>query len=701
MATTQLKKNKMSKLSRFSLVTFKERLINFFSEMIRLFRFFVLLQVYLIETAVNWMAGFKLIPSSIRKILSKFAKRLLHLMKILDQAKKNSISQREIIRMSIQNMVHKRNRTVITIGGMSIGIGAIVFLVSMGFGLQELVVSRIAKLEEMRQADIMPDAQGQVFIDDGSLSEFQKIGGVEEVYPLISLVGRVNIKNSVTDAVVHGVTGDYLKNSAMKPIEGIFFDSNQIANELSPGEGEVAGITTSIYEEAAYQKGVVIQEIFFTIDPDAWLRVRSGPGTDYPIIGYTRRIEGSQEGEEVWGAYYLSDDGAGEAAVDSSGNTLGRWIKSNFPIWQLTKCSDENNVIEEEGLLAECESGYQKINSSDGQKWVDGYIAEIAVSLQELPDLSYPRVLGEATELGDDINVATVSAIDQEISEFIQATSSSEMQTATRITLDEKAQKQAVINEAMAQVLGMTEESPIGKEFQISFILVEETMSDQQNQKIETEPETYEIVGVLSGGQNPIIYVPFIDLRSLGIDRFSQARIDVENTDVLGDARVKVEAMGYGTSSVADTVKQVEDLFASLRLVLGTLGMVALAVAALGMFNTLTISLLERTREVGVLKSMGMKSKEVKNLFLTESMIMGFFGGIIGIIFGMLLGRFVSLFLSVFSLLQGLGFINVVHLPLSFGITVVFLSLIVGFITGYYPAKRATKISALNALRYE
>jgi putative ABC transport system permease protein len=119
------------------------------------------------------------------------------------------------------------------------------------------------------------------------------------------------------------------------------------------------------------------------------------------------------------------------------------------------------------------------------------------------------------------------------------------------------------------------------------------------------------------------------------------------------------------------------------------------------MFNTLTISLLERTREVGVLKSMGMKSKEVKNLFLTESMIMGFFGGIIGIIFGMLLGRFVSLFLSVFSLLQGLGFINVVYLPLSFGITVVFLSLIVGFITGYYPAKRATKISALNALRYE
>jgi ABC-type antimicrobial peptide transport system permease subunit len=431
------------------------------------------------------------------------------------------------------------------------------------------------------------------------------------------------------------------------------------------------------------------------------LRVRSGPGTEYPIIGYTRRIEGSQEGEEVWGSYYQSEDGAGEAAVDSSGNNLGRWIKSNFPIWKSTGCIDDDNVVEEEGLLAECEAGYQKIETVDGQMWMEGYIAEIAVSLQELPDLVDPRVLGETTELGDNQEIATASAIDQEIVEFLQATNSSELQSVTKIPLDARAQRQAVINESMAQVLGMTDESPIGKVFQISFILVEETMSDEQDQKVETEPDTYEIVGVLSGGQNPIIYVPFIDLRSLGIDRFSQARIDVENTDVLQEARVKVEAMGYGTSSVADTVKQVEDLFASLRLVLGTLGMVALAVAALGMFNTLTISLLERTREVGVLKSMGMKSKEVKNLFLTESMIMGFFGGIIGIMFGILSGKLLSLILSLFSLMKGVGFINVVHLPFSFALTIILLSLMVGFVTGYYPAKRATKISALNALRYE
>jgi len=439
----------MFKRSRLSLDTFKKRSINFFSETIRLLRFFILLQVYLLETAVHWMAGFKLTPLFIKKILTRFGKKLFLLMKKLDQAKKNSISQREIIRMSIQNMVHKKNRTIITVGGMSIGIGAIVFLVSIGFGLQDLVVSRIAKLEEMRQAEIMPDAQGQVFIDDGSLSEFQKISGVEEVYPLISLVGRVNINNSITDAVVHGVTGDYLSNSAMKPIKGVFFENNQIAREVGGAEGEVAGISTSIYEEATYQKGVIIQHLFFTIDPDAWLRVRSGPGTDYPIIGYSRRIEGSQEGDEVWGNYYQSDDGAGEAAVDDSGNNLGRWIKSNFPIWKQTGCLDEDGIVEGEDLSVECESGYQKVKDADGQMWTEGYIAEIAVSLQELPDLSYPRVLGESTESTDEATIATASAIDQEIAEFLEATSSSESQSVTKIPLDAKAQKQAVINESM------------------------------------------------------------------------------------------------------------------------------------------------------------------------------------------------------------------------------------------------------------
>jgi putative ABC transport system permease protein len=87
-------------------------------------------------------------------------------------------------------------------------------------------------------------------------------------------------------------------------------------------------------------------------------------------------------------------------------------------------------------------------------------------------------------------------------------------------------------------------------------------------------------------------------------------------------------------------VAQIERLFATLRLLLGFVGTIALAVASLGMFNTMTVSLLERTREVGVMKAMGMQVGEVSELFLAESMIMGVGGGVFGILLGFLGGRF-------------------------------------------------------------
>ena len=146
---------------------------------------------------------------------------------------------------------------------------------------------------------------------------------------------------------------------------------------------------------------------------------------------------------------------------------------------------------------------------------------------------------------------------------------------------------------------------------------------------------------------------------------------------------------------------QIEQFFATARVILAVLGVVALSIAALGMFNTLTISLLERTREVGLMKAMGMKSDEVQELFLTESMVMGFFGGVLGILLGYGAGKLLSLILSSLAWTQGLGAIDIAYLPWGFLVFVLGLSLLVGFGTGIYPAQRATQISALDALRYE
>ena len=137
----------------------------------------------------------------------------------------------------------------------------------------------------------------------------------------------------------------------------------------------------------------------------------------------------------------------------------------------------------------------------------------------------------------------------------------------------------------------------------------------------------------------------------------------MKDENVLNKVRKEIEVLGFKTSSTIDTVVQIEKLFRNIRFFLGTLGLIALAVAVLGMFNTLTVSLLERTREIGGMKAMGMVSSEVRDLFLAEAMIMGFSGGIGGIILGYGAGKLLSLVVSSVAILKGQGFLDLTFIP--------------------------------------
>jgi ABC-type antimicrobial peptide transport system permease subunit len=196
-------------------------------------------------------------------------------------------------------------------------------------------------------------------------------------------------------------------------------------------------------------------------------------------------------------------------------------------------------------------------------------------------------------------------------------------------------------------------------------------------------------------------YFQIGDARKLGVKNYSQVKVLAKDQGKVLGVRKSIESSGFRTVSTLDTVAQIEGLFGTLRLLLGFLGTIALAVASLGMFNTMTVSLLERTREVGVMKAMGMRIAEVRELFLAESMIMGVGGGVTGIFLGFLGGRLLSLTLSSVSLIKGQGMIDISYVPWFFIAFILSVSFVVGIITGWYPSKRATKISALNALRYE
>jgi len=622
-------------------------------------------------------------PGSKFQVLNAYYKKLI---KFLEGPRQNTISRIELIDLSLRNMKAKKTRTIVTIGGMMIGIGVIVFLVSIGYGLQQLVITRVARLEEMKQADVTPQAGGKVKITDKTLSDFKDIPAVETALPLIAVVGRVNYQNSASDMAAYGVTTDYLKQSAIKPVQGKIFDSNELVSEVPQTTGEVAGAST---EKAV--SGEKIQNVDFTINPSAWIRVRESPATNAKILGYTKRVEGNSSGVEVWGGAYESDNDAGKAGKSEDGKTLGKWIKAPVLLWKEEACDQKTQ--------GDCEGGRYMVMRDEDNKQVqkEGYFAEINLSLAGV-NVKQPQTLGVTSSATGSAKTTTELGVDWvEIASEAGIIAPPETKT---IELAGNAKRQAVVNRAMLKVLGINESEAVGKKFNVSFVVVGDLLADEK-EKVESASTEYTIVGVTPDEKTPLFYVPFIDLRSLGITNYSQVKLVVKDQAELAKTRHQVEAMGYVTRSVADTVEQINSLFSTLRTVLMLLGMVALSVAALGMFNTLTVSLLERTREVGLMKAMGMKSSEVQELFLTESMIMGFFGGVLGIILGITLGKIAGLVLSFFAIFKGIGFVDISYVPISFILVIIFLSLLVGIATGIYPAKRATKISALDALRYE
>ena len=610
------------------------------------------------------------------------------LTKRLDRKEADTIYRMKLIELSIKNMLAKKTRSVVTIGGMIIGIGAIVFLVSIGYGLQRLVITRVARLEEMKQADVTLQTGGKVKINDKTISDFKDIPEVEMALPLIAVVGRVNYQNSVSDMAAYGVTTDYLKQSAIQPIEGKIFESNELVSEVPQVTGEVAGVST---EKQIAVFGEKIRNVDLTINPSSWIRVRESPTTAASILGYTKRAEGSLTGEEVWGDSYESDNNAGKSAETEDGKPLGRWVRGPVLLWKEEKCDSQTQ--------GDCEDGKYVVMRDVDNKQVqkEGYFAEINLDLAGV-NINQPQVLGVTSDATKSATTTTNTSVDWvEIASEAGIIAPPETKT---IELSGNAKRQAVVNRAMLKILGINESEAVGKKFNVSFVVVGDLLVDAK-EKVESASSEYTIVGVTPEEKTTVFFVPFIDLRSLGITNYSQVKVVVKDQAALAKVRRQVEAMGYVTRSVTDTVAQINSLFAAVRTLLMLLGMVALLIAALGMFNTLTVSLLERTREVGLMKAMGMKSSEVQELFLTESMIMGFFGGILGIVVGFIMGKLAGLALSFFAIFKGVGFVDISYVPFSFIAVIVFLSLLVGIATGIYPAKRATKISALNALRYE
>jgi len=426
---------------------------------------------------------------------SKASNFVMNVFNRLEKKKKNikkSISNWDLGEISLGHLMEKKSRTLITILGMGIGIGFITFLLSLGYGVENLVINEMAEIEEMKQILVDPITSSQIVLDSERYSLIEGVNGVSEIYPIISIATTISYSGSQTDVVAYGVDDKYLEVSKMVFVDGENFKSNE--NEI--------------------------------------------------VLG-------------------------------------------------------------------------------------DEILKMLAVNPEE--------IIGK------------------------------------KVTLD--------------FVL-------IGKEIQQTD--VKKDISGVNDSKLE-----YVVKGVVADTSGPVLYFPLDHSKKLGIENYSELLVVLDSGSNMLSVRKEIETFGMKTSSVMDTVSEVEKIFGYLRIGLVVLGTVAFVIAVLGMVNTLTVSLMERTREVGLLKTIGMRSTEVRRLFITEAMMISFSGGITGLLIGGFCGALVSAILTLISLSRGGDVLIITKIPLMLIVSIIFFSVIIGFITGLYPSRRAEKMSALDALRYE
>lgn len=269
-------------------------------------------------------------------------------------------------------------------------------------------------------------------------------------------------------------------------------------------------------------------------------------------------------------------------------------------------------------------------------------------------------------------------------------------------TLTDANPDSVIITSAIAQVFGKKDVSEmIGENISLVFLMPKQGGDGSQNNfnRINLNKK-FKILGIIEGEDN-MIYVNSNALGDLKIDKFSQLKVKCVSQKPMSSVRDTILNQGLLVSSLSDTVDQANKIFNIVRIVLMLFGLVALVVSAIGMFNTMTIALLERTEEIGIMKSIGASDGAVSMMFVMEATIMGFLGGLVGIVIGLLGGAVFNWLINFVSSRFGGQQVNLFYSPILYIIVIVAFSGVVGFLTGFVPARRASKIDPLDALRYK
>lgn len=257
-----------------------------------------------------------------------------------------------------------------------------------------------------------------------------------------------------------------------------------------------------------------------------------------------------------------------------------------------------------------------------------------------------------------------------------------------------------ILTKAILKLFAIKEpKDAIGKQVTFRVFIYKEGTDESEEVAIE---KSYKVVAVTNEENFMAAIIPLKELQShIAVKAYDKVQVRITKSEFLDPTQAEIVKKGYVVTALSKTVEQANKIFQGIQAVLGVFGGIALMVSAIGMFNTMTVTLLERTAEIGIMRTLGASAGDIKILFIAEATIVGFLGGIMGILFGVTIGFVLNSLMNAAASNFGGKSVSLFSFPLDFILFIALFSAIVGLGTGFFPARRAGKLNPLDAIRYK
>jgi len=181
---------------------------------------------------------------------------------------------------------------------------------------------------------------------------------------------------------------------------------------------------------------------------------------------------------------------------------------------------------------------------------------------------------------------------------------------------------------------------------------------------------------------------------------YSSILVNVDDMNNIQEVQKSIQELGFSANSNSEWIESEQTQLKYIQLVLGGIGAVSLLVAAIGITNTMMMSIYERTKEIGIMKVLGCDLRNIQGMFLLEAGYIGFLGGVAGLVLSYIVSAILNMALSASGMMPGME-VGLSYIPAWLALLAVGFAVLVGVMAGFFPSLRAMKLSPLAAIRNE